>query len=187
MKNKQLAEVYAKAFRDCFTEQKDFYNCVEALSVFYEQILLVKECRVLFSPLFSRKQKKVFLETLMDRALQNNLAKNFLSIVLERSRFSEIGNILTCLEQMQNKMKGIISVTLETTASLGEKQHNQIRKQVEGFFKQRVIMEEQVKKHLLGGVRVKAGGYVFDDSLFFHINQMEYHVRRGFYVQSEGK
>ena len=184
MRNQELEKTYALAFKNCFTVRGEFDEATEILYLFCKQLFLVKESEVFFSPLFSRKEKKELLNSLIEKAFQNQRVKNFLYLLLDKYRFYAIKNIVIHLKQMQNEMNRVLKAYIETPIPLEEFRKKEIRSQLEGFFQQKVIIEENIKKHLLGGIRVKAKGYVFDNSVFFHLHSMEQHIRRSFYVQS---
>ena len=73
--------------------------------------------------------------------------------------------------------KKIVRGTIYTAQKLKDTDVKNIENSLKPFFKNKVILlNVQEREGLVGGIRVEAGGYSFDNSVLHHINQFKEQV-----------
>jgi len=179
-----IAYTYARALKAGFTEEQteDFFSFVKELRSLNEA-LNEKEVKIFFlSPAVIVEQKKQALEKVFNSFKVNALIRPFLFLLLDRNRWGEMDAILNCLVNMEKKMKGFVSVKVESVRALTPDFREQLMKKLEKVFGKKISLEEKVSSQdLIGGVKVHSGGFVYDDTLLFHVKQMEIQIRRSFH------
>ena len=175
---------YARALRDCFEkgQEENFFFFLGELRKLGEILNLSDIDSFFVSPAIFIEQKKQILKKVFDSFNLNRLALSFLFLLLEKKRWKELSSILTCLTNMENKMKGTLSVEVESVKLLTPDLKEKLIKKLENFFGKKVsLKEKKVSMKLIGGMRIHTQGIVFDDTLLFHLTQMENQIRRNFH------
>ena len=99
--------------------------------------------------------------------------KNFLFLLVERkllSLFSEMQEAFqNLLNQKQNKVQGEIF----SVRKLDSKEKEDLKKSLASFFKKEITLQENQDPSLVGGLYVRAGEYVFNDTLSFHLKNFK--------------
>ena len=179
-----VAHTYARALRAGFTEERaeDFLSFVKELKCVNEA-LNEKEVKIFFlSPAVAVEQKKQVLEKIFDSFKINVLIRSLLFLLLDRKRWGEKDAVLDCLIDMEKKIQGFVSVKVESARALTSDLREQLMKKLEKVFGKKVSLEEKISsRNLIGGVKIHSGGFVYDDTLLFHLKQMETQIRRNFH------
>lgn len=179
-----IAYTYARALKATFKEEQreNFFYFVEELNQL-NKILSLQEVKSFFLSLtIPVEEKKQVLKKVFDSFQFNNLICSFLFLLLDKKRWGELDYILTCLLSMEKEMKGVISVEVESVHVLTDDLKEQLIEKLERFFNKKISLEEKSSSNeLMGGIRVRSGGLVLDNTLLFHLTQMENQIRRNFY------
>ena len=179
-----ISYTYAGALKDSFSkeERKSFFDVVTELSQLKEVLNEPKVKGFFLSPVVLVEEKKRVLRKVFTSFKCNVLLSSFLFLLLDKNRWRELESILICLRKMVDEMQGRIFVEMETVKPLSASLKKELVKKMGTFFNKKVFLNERISSQkLIGGLKIQAGGFVFDDTLFFHLRQMENQVRRGFY------
>ena len=99
--------------------------------------------------------------------------KNFLFLLVERkllSLFSEMQEAFQALlNQKQNKVQGEVF----SVKKLGLEEKEVLKKSLASFFKKEISLQENQDPDLVGGLYVRAGEYIFNDTLSFHLKNFK--------------
>ena len=179
---------YAKALNELLEKEQlpEFLKCFQQISP-----ALLQEEVFFKSPVYALSLKKQALDVTLDSmksAVKNpqclNLLKNFLFLLLDRCRWKQWPKVLQQLEKINQDLQNVVVAEVISAHSLSSDLKNQLKKKLEAFFKKSIVLKESRSSDLLAGVKIKAGGFVFDDSMSFHLKQMELEAKRGFYVST---
>ncbi len=179
-----IAFTYARAFKGHFgtEETKSFFACVKELDQLNTALNQIEIKSFFISPAISIEQKKQVLKQLFESLKCNDLVCSFLFLLLDRKRWSLLHPVVTCLRDMERKMKGIVSVEVQAAHKLASALKEQLVETLEENFSKGVSLEEKkFSEALMGGIKIRSRGLVLDDTLLFHLTQMENQIRRGFY------
>jgi F-type H+-transporting ATPase subunit delta len=174
MRKKQIAEPYAAALVDLGRSTntlsfitKDITNIIK---VFYENDELSE---FLTNPLYSKNSKKEVLDKVFDPLLLNQNSKNFLNLLIQRSRIDMISLIAQKYSNIINGLENIKLANIKAATPLTSEQEKQIidhlkvktgAKDIELF--------TIIDKTLLGGLKVEISSMIIDVSLKGQLSQL---------------
>ena len=127
----------------------------------------------------SAKLEKVLRESSLQRSVGGSsdpaveYAIRFICLLVERNCFRYIDSLLKKIEQTLDERKGILDVGVESAAALDsgfEKELTQTIREKTGAAG--IKMKTQVKPELLGGYRLRFGGFFIDASLKGQLDNM---------------
>ncbi len=174
------AESYAKALRNCFEkgQEEDFLQVFEDLKKWAEVLNSAKAKRFFLSPVISLEIKKAVLKKVFNSFDFKALSQRFLFVLLEKKRWNILGDILKKLSEKEEDKKGLVRVEVETALPLSSGLRAELVKSLKNFFQKKILLKEKPPSPALkGGIRIKAKGLVFDDTLSFHLKLMENQIK----------
>ncbi len=134
------------------------------------------------SPAINIKDKKEILKKVLHFSDFHPLLLNFLSVLLDNKRWDQLSQVSQKLHQLERERQSFLVVQVESDFPLEEDVKKVLQEKFSAFFQKNVSIKEKKSKNWLGGIRIHAGGFVFDDTLVGHLKQMEQKVKRGVYV-----
>ena len=177
-----IAYTYAKALRDLFTEEnkneEDFFLFLEELKLLNQALNQEPVKSFFFSFSISVEEKKKVLKSLFDSLKFNILIFSFLCLLLDKKRWKELEAILFCLSEMVDEMRGRVVVKVEHTGGLPSSLKKKLIEKLENFLNKKVSLKEEESN--IGGLKISTKNLVFNDTLLFHLKQMENQIRRSF-------
>ena len=179
-----LASVYAKALTDCFSDRpkEDFFAVLRELKQLNKCFHSSEARNFFLSPAFPLALKKKTLKKIFSSRALSDITCAFLFLLLDKKRWKELQSILDHLTDREENLKGILRAEVESSATLSLKVKESLTKKLEGFFNKKIVLQEKPpNKNLIAGLKVRAGGLVFDDAFLFHLDSMENQIRRNFY------
>jgi len=129
------------------------------------------------SPLLEPKMKLEILR----RSLQGNASElliNFLSLLLEKNRFSFLPTIVQAYREMADQHAGRVRVRVATATSLGEKTRKEIHDALTRGLRREVVLEDEMEPALVGGAVVTIGDKVYDGSLATRLKAVRKQIMR---------
>jgi F-type H+-transporting ATPase subunit delta len=179
-----IASTYARAFKGHFgpRETESFFSCVKELNQLNTALNQLEIKSFFISPAISIERKKQVLKQLFRTLKFNDLVCSFLFLLLDRKRWRSLSAIVKCLLDMERKRKGVVYVEVQAARKLPSGLKERLAETLEkGFGKEVSLEEKRSSAELMGGVKVRSEGLVLDDTLLFHLTQMENQIRRCFY------
>lgn len=179
---------YAKALNELLNKEQlsECLKCFQQISQALKQ-----EQQFFISPVYALDFKKQVLGTVLTSIKADSakpqvidLLKNFLFLLLDRGRWREWPKILQYLEEINQDQQNVVLAEVISAHPLSSGLKNQLKEKLEAFFKKSIVLRESRSSDLLAGIKIKAGGFVFDDTMSFHLKQMELEAKRGFYVNT---
>ena len=177
-----IAYTYAKALKDIFVQgdggEEGFFHFLEELKLL-NQVLSQESMKSFFlSFVITVEEKKKVLKYLFDSLNFNTLIFSFLCLLLDKKRWKELDAILFCLSERADEMKGVAMVKVEYTGGLPASLKKELIEKLESFLNKKVSLKEEESG--VGGLKVSTKDLVFNDTLLFHLKQMENQIRRNF-------
>jgi F-type H+-transporting ATPase subunit delta len=129
------------------------------------------------SPILEAKTK---LEALQ-RSLQgsaSDLVIDFLSLLLEKNRFSVLPSIVEAYRQMADQFAGRVRVRVATPSALGDKTRQEIHDALARGLHREVVLEDELEPALVGGAVVTIGDKVYDGSLATRLKDVRKQIMR---------
>ncbi|MDE0120094.1 MAG: ATP synthase F1 subunit delta [Bdellovibrionales bacterium] len=179
-----VAYNYARALKENFKkeQEEDFFSFLKELKEL-KKVLDLSEIKAFFiSPVIPVKEKKEGLKKIFEKFTFDKLICSFLLFLLDKKRWKELNAILACLTDIENQMKGVLLAEVESVEPLSPDLQKSLEKTLEGFFGKKIFLtEKKASQKIIGGLRVRAQGFIFDDTLLFHLTQMKNQIRRNFH------
>ncbi|MDA8344341.1 MAG: ATP synthase F1 subunit delta [Thermaerobacter sp.] len=178
MSNAAIARRYAQALisanggdalavRSAYGELLDIYRAEPALRT------------AMMSPRIATAEKERVLRRLLPDAPP--VLQSFLRLTFERRREAEIEAIYEEYCLMADARSGEAEATVETTVTLAEGDLERMRNALERRFGQKLRLSQKLNPSLLGGVRVRVGDRLLDDTVAARMRR----VRRMLLSESE--
>ncbi|HEX9416390.1 MAG TPA: ATP synthase F1 subunit delta [Gaiellaceae bacterium] len=163
--------IYAQALFEA-AQEKDRLDVVrEELFDFVEAIREVPELRALLrDPQLDPRAKVSALEEILGGA--DELLRNFLLLLTERGRASELEEIQREFDRLVAAAAGQLTLELTTAVELSDKEAKGIVEQIEQASGRTVEASRKVDPDLLGGVVLQVGSLRLDASLRGRLERM---------------
>ncbi len=98
---------------------------------------------------------------------------NCLEVVVSNGRFAELSLILDGFQKIYYKDQGIIEVDVETVKGLSVSQDKKLKTVLSKLFAGNVVVNYMINPSILGGLRIRSGSKMFDDTLETKLNYLE--------------
>ncbi len=113
-----------------------------------------------------RVKKDVKLDIIKEIAEKDKTFINFIELVLEEGRFNLINDMCVKYMDMINEMNNIVSIVIVSALELTDEEALAIASKYKKLYDaNEVKYEVKVDSSLIGGVKVFAGGKVYDDTI----------------------
>jgi F-type H+-transporting ATPase subunit delta len=120
----------------------------------------------LTNPLYSKSSKKAVLEKVISSQFLNQNTKQFLMVLIDRSRIGMFPAIGEKYLQQIYKLAKIRIAQISSAEALTDEQENELIKQIQKITSaKQVKLVKSVDSSLLGGLQVNLGSTVIDTSL----------------------
>jgi len=174
MLKKKIAEPYAAALVDLgrSTNTLSFItkDITNILKVFYENDSLSE---YLINPLYSKTAKKEVLDKVFEPLLLNQNTKNFLNLLVQRSRIDLISLIAQKYSNIINGLENVKLANIKAAMPLTSEQEKEIIEQLKVKTRAKDIeLFTVVDKTLLGGLKIEISSTIIDVSLKGQLRQL---------------
>jgi F-type H+-transporting ATPase subunit delta len=160
----EAARVYAEALFEVAREKGKLDSIREQLAQFADALNSDRELQVFFfSPYFSSTEKVEGLRRAIDAADPELV--NFLELLIEKSRMTEIFRIRLQFEQLWKQENKLIGVTVTSAVELDPAVVEKIGEEIERQTGRKVELASRVDGEILGGIVLQVGNMVLDASI----------------------
>ncbi len=157
---------YARALADVVFEER--LNPEEVQSQLNDFAAAWRESadlrEVFLDPLFPAVQKVAILDKLNTRLTMSKPVRNFLAVLINHDRMESIEEVLTDFRHEMNARLNISEVEVTSARKLDENERRSLETQVAEMTKSTISARFREDPSLVGGVVVKVGSTVYDDS-----------------------
>jgi F-type H+-transporting ATPase subunit delta len=167
--------VYAGALFEVARDKGKLDTIGEQLGQFADAVGRDRELQVfLFSPHFSSAEKVEGLHRTLSGAEPELV--NFLELLIEKKRMTEIFRIRRQFEQLWKKEKKRLDVTVTSAVELDSAVVEKIGSEVERQTGQKVELTSRVDGEILGGIVLQVGNMVLDASIRNRLEKLRKNV-----------
>jgi len=160
----EAARVYAEALFDVAKEKGKLDAVRDELGQFAEAVEGNRDLQVFFfSPYFSSAEKAAGLKRAVSDA--NPELLNFLELLIEKQRMSEVFRIRRQLDELWKKENRRIEVTVTSAVELEPAVVEKVGEEIERQTGQKVELASRVDGEILGGIVLQVGNKVLDASI----------------------
>jgi len=128
---------------------------------------------VIKSPLISTSDKLGILIKLLEKISTNKLTITFLKVVEKNKRFPNLLSIVSEFININAKKRGDILADVTSADELNDEQRNNIKEQIKSILGEKLSLNFNVDKKIIGGLVVKVGSKMIDTSLANKINKLK--------------
>jgi F-type H+-transporting ATPase subunit delta len=184
MTNPRLATRYAKSLLDLSIEQNSL-DAVYADMKFLEQITKSNPdfVALLRSPVISSDKKNKIIAAVTEGRV-SNLTNLFIKLLTEKTRESNLPEIVTAFREQYNKLKNINRVKITTAVPISDELKNAIIAKVKSNVTGDIELETAVKEELIGGFKLEMGGTLVDASILRDLQDVKKQFLNNEYIHN---
>ncbi len=161
-----VARRYATALADVVMAHGEAREVQEELLAWQRMIEEHHELLEVFrNPTVHRDQKRKVLETLITRTRVRRTTANFLRVLLQNHRITELGEINRRFAEELDARAGVISAQVTTARPLDEESQARLRQRLKEVTGREVRLQFAVDPDLIGGVITRIGSTIYDGSV----------------------
>lgn len=120
----------------------------------------------------TRKKKELFINVFKGKIDEELLS--FLLILIEKDRILFLREKLNEMEKIDLERKNTVKGTIKTAVPLLDNELKQLKDIFEKKYSKNIIFDTVVDKSVLGGVYVRVGNDVIDDTVLSKISEMKH-------------
>jgi F-type H+-transporting ATPase subunit delta len=157
---------YANALFDLATEDNSITETGAALSGFLSIFEGSDDLqRLMRSPVFKTEDQLAALDTIAAKAKINGLALNFLKLMGTNRRLAAVPGAIAGYHALVAKAKGEVVAEVTSAEKLTAKQVADLKAALKASMGSDVRLETRIDRSILGGLIVKVGSRMLDNSL----------------------
>ncbi|MCF8308312.1 MAG: ATP synthase F1 subunit delta [Bacteroidales bacterium] len=172
MKNKRIAQRYAKALFNLAMEQKVFEQTKEDMK-YLRDLSQVKEYgNMLKNPIVPVDKKQSVSKALLENKV-GELTIRFVTLIIRKKRSYALPEIADAFVEMYNAYKKILPVDLYTAVPIDNTIRDMVIEKIKAqTFSNEVLLNENVDKEILGGFILQYKDQLYDASVRRQLNEM---------------
>ncbi|MCL1836641.1 MAG: F0F1 ATP synthase subunit delta [Treponema sp.] len=114
-------------------------------------------------------------------------AIRFIALLVEKNRFGHIDSILLAIEEMFDRQSGVPDVILESAAPLDGAFREEAARRIAALYgTEKINLKTRLIPELLGGYRLRSGGFYIDASLRGQIEELKSGLEAAYITPSAG-
>ena len=168
------AKRYAKALVELCNEQKSLDSLKSDVADLRSMIDQSADLQsLIYSPVISRDQAAGVVAALANKAKFSQYMTNTLALLASKGRLALVPDLLNALEESFIKAADEVQADITTANALTEKQTEALKKALEKMSGQSVNMVADVDEGIMGGMVVKMGSTLIDDSVSGKLDRLK--------------
>ena len=128
---------------------------------------------VFSNPTVAHSSKEKLLESLIAKANPTKTTANFLRVLLQNSRITDLGEINERFAAVLDERGGLISAEITSARELPEAERADFEKNLERLTGKKVNVNYAVNKEIIGGVVTRIGSTVYDGSVKMKLENLK--------------
>jgi ATP synthase, F1 delta subunit len=161
-----IARRYATALADVVTTSADSVAVTSELRTWDQMISSSPELQGAFSnPAIDQAKKSGVLESLIGRTKPTKTTANFLRVLLQNNRLTELTAINERFDTVLQERGGATQAYVASAHELSEDQKAELRANVEKLTGRKATLSFTIDPDLIGGVVTRVGSTVYDGSV----------------------
>lgn len=134
---------------------------------------------VLASPIFNFEEKQAVLNELSQQLHAPPVMRDFLTQLLEKNRAILLPEISEAFAELADQQQGIQQVWVGSAKSLNSSEKEQIKNELVKTLQHGVEVAFEVDPHLMAGLKIKIGSWVFDNTVLGRLTSMHDQLMKG--------
>jgi F-type H+-transporting ATPase subunit delta len=159
-----LARPYAKAAFEVAVHGGDLQTWSDMLGLLAKVVSNRTVSRALASPsLTSEQQAQVLIDLCGDEI--NTTGQNFIKVLSENKRLTLLPEIVELFDKLKAEQERTIDVEISTAFPLASDLEKKLAQSIKAKLNRDVKIHSEINKDLIGGIVIRAGDLVIDDSV----------------------
>ncbi|MDI9569462.1 MAG: F0F1 ATP synthase subunit delta [Pseudomonadota bacterium] len=168
-----IAKRYARAFFEIALEEKQLERYHEELSGFAAIIGGSKDLKeFLANPIFDQSEKKSVVESILQKTDVSGITANFLKLLTDKQRIVILSDIVECYRELMDEALKTVRASVKTAFPLTPEMVRRLQEGLESQTSKKVEMTVIEEPSLLGGIVVRVGDTVYDNSIRTQLNNI---------------
>jgi F-type H+-transporting ATPase subunit delta len=173
VKNDPLAVTYARALVELASEGGKLADVLEDVRFIRGLLVEDREFRTFIeSPGIGGGAKREVLEKSF-RGKLGDLALDFVELVVEKHRQTMLISILDACEDLYDLLEGRMRVEATSAVPLDDRGRDELTKTLGAKLRKSIVLESKVRPEIMGGLIVRVGDMVADDSVLTALQRIE--------------
>jgi F-type H+-transporting ATPase subunit delta len=169
-----MARRYAAALADVVIAQGEAREVQEELNTWAQMMEDNSGLLEVFrNPTIPYEQKRNVLNTLIARTRVRPTTANFLQVLLQNHRLSELKEINQKFALQLDERSGVVSAHVTTARTVPEETKETLRAQIGTLTGKKVRLQFAVDEELIGGIVTRIGSTVYDGSVRTQLQQIK--------------
>lgn len=168
-----IAKRYARAFYEIAAEESQLEKYYQELRSFSAIINDNKDLKdFLANPVFDQNEKKSVVESILQKTDISGLTANFLKLLADKQRIVILSDIVDCYRELMDEALKTVRASVKTAFPLSAELIRNLQQGLEAQTRKKVDMTVIEEPSLLGGIVVKVGDTVYDNSIRTQLNNI---------------
>jgi F-type H+-transporting ATPase subunit delta len=169
-----VAGRYATALFQLAEEAKALDEVEHDLNRFQQAVEAVDELRqIVRSPVFTADEQLKAISAVLDEIEISGLTANFLKLVAKNRRLFSAPEMIRAYRGLLARHRGLTSAAVISATKLEEGQIRALKQALAAALGRDVDLEQQVDPSLLGGLVIRVGSRMIDNSLRTKLNSLK--------------
>ncbi len=174
MSVQMVARRYAAALADVVLENGEAAEVQRELSDWEGLIQSNPQLQEVFrNPTVALDQKRAVLNKLIERTRPRQTTVNFLKVLLQNQRLTEVSEINRKLVEILDERAGMVAATVTTARSVSESSQQQLHEKLSSLTSKQVRLNFVTDPDLIGGLITRIGSTVYDGSVRNQLQQIK--------------
>ncbi|MEG3637927.1 ATP synthase F1 subunit delta [Magnetococcus sp. PR-3] len=174
MHESTLAKRYATALAELASELNILDTVRDELSLFQSLLAETPEMALaMVDPTASKEDQQKLISTYLEHAKPNDMTANFLRLLIDKRRMALLPDVATAIQRVVDERAGRIQVKVETAKALTQTHLSKLEKSLADVTGKDVSVEVSEKPELLGGLVIRMGSVMLDDSLRNQLHRLK--------------
>lgn len=169
-----VTNTYARAFADVVIDRK--LNAAKTLAEVQSIASLVassKELKEVWeAPSIPSDQKKKLLDSITAKAGTSREVRNFIAVLIDKSRINFLAAIVKQFEQDLNQRLGFAVAEITSARDLSDQERRSLESEVEKLTGNKVRANYAKDASILGGAVIRIGSTIYDGSVKGQLERM---------------
>ena len=169
-----VARRYASALADVVLERGEASEVQEELRGWEQMIQSSPNLQeVLRNPTIALDQKRAVLNKLIALTKPRPTTTNFLKVLLQNQRLTELGEINRKFAEIIDERAGMVAATVTTARNVPENAQQQLHTKLLSLTGKKIRINFATDPELIGGLVTRIGSTVYDGSVRNHLQQIK--------------
>ena len=169
-----VARRYSAALADVVLARNEAREVQNELKIWDEMLQSNPNLREVFAnPTVALDKKRAVLNRLIEMSKPRPTTANFLKVLLQNQRLTELGEINRKFAQVLDERAGVVAATVTTARPIADAAHEQLRGTLAALTGKQVRIDFITDAELIGGVVTRIGSTVYDGSVRNQLQQVK--------------